>query len=130
MTIPKTLVNPFSETFLEKWELWKAFRWEEHKFKYKGIISEQMALKRICEVSEGDEEKASRIIDQSISRGWMDFYKLKQSSKNGSDGQSKQSNPKDGSQQPASNSEKFKRGFIRRNGNGEQDGSSEHLKAV
>lgn len=84
MTIPKNVVNPFSDAFLEKWELWKAFRWEEHKFKYKGVISEQMALKRLCEVAEGEEERAVRIIEQSISRGWMDFYTLKQPSNNGS----------------------------------------------
>ncbi len=75
--------NPFSETFLPHWQLWKDFRWEEHKFQYKGVISEQMAINRLVEVSEGDEEKAVRIVNQSISRGWMDFYQLKQPSSNG-----------------------------------------------
>ncbi len=75
--------NPFSDTFLTHWQLWKDFRWEEHKFQYKGVISEQMAINRLVEVSEGDEQKAVRIMNQSMSRGWMDFYALKQPSANG-----------------------------------------------
>jgi len=75
--------NPFTENFLECWQLWKDFRKEEHGFQYKGVISEQMAINRLVEVSEGDEEKAVRIVKQSISRGWMDFYQLKQTSVNG-----------------------------------------------
>lgn len=81
--IPQGIVNPFSDAFLPTWELWKAFRWEEHKFKYKGVISEQMALKRLVTLTEGEEEKAIRIVEQSISRGWMDFYDLKQPNPNG-----------------------------------------------
>src|SRR5262245_59050240 len=77
------LVNPFSEKFMETWGLWKDFRKEEHNFQYRGLISEQMALKRLVAVSEGDEEKAVRIVEQSISRGWMDFYELKQPNPNG-----------------------------------------------
>jgi len=126
MTIPKNVINPFSDSFLEKWELWKAFRWEEHKFKYKGVISEQMALKRLCEVSEGDEEKASRIIDQSISRGWMDFYQLKQPSVNGKS--TKQSTTK--TEPPVSVREQSVKEFMSRNGGGGQPANSDHLKAV
>lgn len=128
MTIPKNVINPFSDAFIEKWELWKAFRWEEHKFQYKGVISEQMALKRICEVAEGDEEKACRIIDQSISRGWMDFYKLKQTSKNGSDGEPKKqsSTKKSGTSLRDQATDEFNR----RNGSGKESGDNDYLKAV
>lgn len=79
----RTFQNPFSDAFLPTWQLWKDFRKEEHNFSYKGVISEQMAINRLVEVSEGDEEKAVRIVAQSISRCWMDFYKLKQPSNNG-----------------------------------------------
>jgi len=127
--IPKEVTNPFSDAFTEKWELWKAFRWEEHKFKYKGVISEQMALKRLCEVAEGDEEKAGRIIDQSISRGWMDFYQLKQPSNNGKSSKSKQSNTsKDNGQ--SSLKDQSAAEFIRRNAEWEQPPSGTNLKAV
>lgn len=118
--------NPFSENFMETWNLWKDFRKEEHDFKYKGLISEQMAINRLVEVSEGDEEKAVRIVKQSISRGWMDFYQLKQPSTNG---KSKQSSAK-GEQNGSSLREQAINEFMRRNGGGEQQGDNTHLKAV
>jgi hypothetical protein len=123
----RQLVNPFSEAFLSTWDLWKDFRKEEHNFSYKGVISEQMALKRLVEVSEGDEDKAKRIVEQSISRGWMDFYKLKQPS---NDGKSASKN-KSGSGQPEQSiTDKFKETFKRNNGGGGQAGTGDHLKAV
>lgn len=118
------LVNPFSEKFLETWELWKAFRQEEHDFKYKGVISEQMALKRLTTVSEGDEEKAVRIVEQSISRGWMDFYTLKQSNSNG---ERKKSTAK--ASEPSLR-EKVVNAVNNRYGSGKQEGDSDYLKAV
>ena len=118
--------NPFSENFIPTWQLWKDFRKEEHGFNYRGLISEQTAINRLVEVSEGDEEKAGRIIKQSISRGWMDFYPLKQSNSNG---KSKQSTSK-GEQNGSSLREQAVNEFMRRNGGGEQSGNHEHLKAV
>lgn len=116
--------NPFSEKFLETWRLWKDFRMEEHGFKYKGIISEQMAINRLVEVAEGEEEKAVRIVNQSISRGWMDFYQLKQPSNNG---KSKQSTPKE---PELSLREQAANEFSRRNGEAGQPGDNDYLKAV
>lgn len=125
----KQLVNPFSESFLSTWDLWKDFRKEEHNFSYKGVISEQMALKRLVEVSEGDEQIAQRIIEQSISRGWMDFYKLKQPSSNGkSAAKGRQSGSSAEPEQTIT--DKFKEAFKRNNGGGEQTGTGDHLKAV
>ena len=124
----RQLINPFSDEFWNTWDLWKEFRKEEHNFAYKGVISEQMALKRLCEVSEGEEEKAVRIIEQSISRGWMDFYKLKQPSNDGSTTRkSKQSTPK---QPEQSLREQAKNEFMQRNGGGGQQDDGTHLKAV
>jgi len=121
----RTFENPFSEKFLETWQLWKDFRKEEHDFRYKGIISEQMAINRLVEVAEGDEEKAVRIVNQSISRGWMDFYQLKQSSNNGKSKQSNSNNePKPSLREQAAKE------FMRRNGGGEQPGDNDYLKAV
>ena len=71
------LINPFSEQFLETWDLWKQYRWEEHKFKYKGVISEQARLIELCTLSGGDEYKAVEIIKQSISNTWKGFFPLK-----------------------------------------------------
>ena len=121
----RVFTNPFSENFIETWQLWKDFRKEEHGFQYKGLISEQMAINRLVEVSEGDEEKAIRIVKQSISRGWMDFYQLKQSNSNG---KSKQSTTK--GENGSSLREQAVNEFMRRNGGGEQSGDNIHLKAV
>lgn len=44
-TILTGIINPFSDQFLETWQIWKDFRSEYDKFKYKGVYSEQMALK-------------------------------------------------------------------------------------
>lgn len=126
--IPTNVINPFSEKFEETWELWKNFRKEEHSFSYKGVISEQMALKRLVEVSEGDEEKAVRIIEQSISRGWMDFYQLKQPSVNGRSKQKQsvaEAKPTSGNLR-----ERVVSAANKRYGNGEQAGDEPHLKAV
>lgn len=124
------VINPFSEVFIDTWNLWKQFRKEEHNFSYKGVISEQMALKRLVEVSEGYEDKAVRIIEQSISRGWMDFYKLKQPSNNGESSKKQakpNSNTAEGKQQwrNAVNDE-FNRRYTSK---GQQDDES-YLKAV
>lgn len=76
-TILTGIINPFSDQFLETWQIWKDFRSEYDKFKYKGVYSEQMALKKLSELSNGKEEVAVAIIEQSISRQWTGFYELK-----------------------------------------------------
>lgn len=74
--LPKNIINPFSEQFLEKWQLWKDYRWEEHKFKYKGVISEQARLMQLVTLSGGVEEVAIKIIMRSIENTWTGFYML------------------------------------------------------
>lgn len=82
-SIPNGIINPFSELFLETWNLWKYWRKNEHdNFEYKGVISEQMALKNLSELAQGEEPKAIKIIEQSIDRGWSGFYKVKNFSTN------------------------------------------------
>jgi len=75
--LPKNIVNPFSDDFLPVWDIWKSFRWEQHKFKYKGCISEQAALMRLTTTAGGDEKTAIEIINQSMANGWKDFYMVK-----------------------------------------------------
>jgi len=76
-SLPQGIVNPFSEKFVEYWDRWKDFRWQEHKFKYKGCISEQTRLMQLCELAGGQEDVAIAIILQSIGHGWSGFYELK-----------------------------------------------------
>ncbi len=123
------VINPFSEAFIPTWQLWKDFRREEHNFTYKGVISEQMALKRLVEVSEGDEQKAIRIVEQSISRTWMDFYALKQPSNNG-----KSSKKTTEAKQPKPTTDNYEQrvsaAFNERYGGGETSTGESYLKAV
>ena len=125
--IPSGVVNPFSEKFLDTWSLWKLWRVEHDNFKYKGVISEQMALKLLVELSGGEEEKAVKIIEQSISRAWTGFYPLK--SGNGkSKKQSASGNP--GSTETGTLRERVAKAANQRYGGGEQTPDGTHLKAV
>lgn len=75
--LPTGIINPFTPSFLESWELWKNYRWDEHKFKYKGVFSEQAALMKLNDLSSGDEEKAKAIIKQSMEGPWKGLFPLK-----------------------------------------------------
>ncbi len=82
--LPKNVINPFSETFLETWDIWKAYKMEEFKFKYKGVHSEQAALMQLQTLSGGDEVKAVKIIFQSMASGWKGLFMLNENdNKNG-----------------------------------------------
>jgi hypothetical protein len=78
-TLPKGIINPFSGDFLTQWDLYKKYRWEEHKFKYKGCLSEQAALMKLNYLSGGNEEIAKGIILQSIENGWKGLFEYKNS---------------------------------------------------
>jgi len=127
MTIPKNIINPFSDNFLEIWALYKAYRVEVHNFKFKGVISEQMQLKKLVELTDGDEELAIRIVEQTISSGkWMGFYPLHQPKykENGKSKQPSTKEPEPSLRDQAANE------FMRRNGGGEQQADGSYLKAV
>jgi len=125
--IPSGVVNPFSEKFLDTWSLWKLWRLEHDKFKYKGVISEQMALKQLVELCDGDEEKAVKIVEQSIGREWTGFYPIK-SGHGKSKKQSASGNP--GSAETGTLRERVAKAVNKRYGGGEQAADGTHLKAV
>jgi len=80
------LVYPFeSENFLKFWKAWKEYKKTEHKFNYKSVLSEQAALKKLCELSSGKEDIALKIIENSISNGWQGFFAVEKK-QNGSSG--------------------------------------------
>lgn len=71
------LIFPFtSDAFMEAWDLWKNYKKETFGFVYKGIFSEQMTLKKLTELSGGEEERAIRIIEQSIMQQWQGLFPL------------------------------------------------------
>jgi len=80
--LPKNVINPFSDEFLKEWDLWKQYKMEEFKFKYKGVISEQAALMQLATLSEGKEDVAVLIIRQSMSNGWKGLFQKKQNKNN------------------------------------------------
>lgn len=74
---PLELAYPWtSEQFLCQWRIWKEYKLQEFKFKYKSIHSEQAALKSLAELSQGYEETAIAIINQSIAKSWKGFFGL------------------------------------------------------
>lgn len=121
------VINPFSERFLETWELYKVYRKETHNFIFLGLISEQMLLKKLVEVSGGDEIRAIRIVEQTIASGkWSGFYPLKTTTykENG------KSNSKPGKKEPPSIREQVVNELNDRNAKREQSSGSDYLKAV
>lgn len=69
---------PFdSEKFTKAWALWKRYKGEEHGFKYKSALSEQMALNALHKLSQGKEAGALSIIEQSMANGWEGLFELK-----------------------------------------------------
>jgi len=77
--VSSNIVFPFtSEAFKSIWELWKKFKLQEHKFKYKSEISEQAALKDLSEISDSHEATAIKIIEKSMAKGWQGLFALKE----------------------------------------------------
>ena len=77
VTKTKNIINPFSENFIQFWNQWKEYKSKEHKFNYKTYISEQSALDNLQKLSNGNEQTAIAIIDQSIINGWKGFFPIK-----------------------------------------------------
>lgn len=73
----RVFTNPFTESFLPAWELWKEYKSAEFKFKYKSVLSEQSAINLLVKLSSGDERIAVDIIQQSMGNGWQGFFPLK-----------------------------------------------------
>lgn len=72
------VVLPFdSEEFLNYWNMWKDFKKKQFKFTYATPQSEQAALKDLVKLSNGDEQIALQIIEQSLAKGWKGFFALK-----------------------------------------------------
>ena|GEM_PF-1858004 len=85
---PRKISNPFSESFLDRWEDWKEYKKTEFKFQYKSEKSEQAALSELHAISKGIESDAILIIQQSMAKGWKGFFPLKNLSNGNSQQQS------------------------------------------
>ena len=122
---PRMFINPFSDDFLKTWDLWKEYKWESFNFKYKGVISEQASINHLVSLSEGEEEKAVKIVHQSLRRQWQGFFPLHETTT--PNGKSKQSTSKAGE---TSLRDQSAAEFTRRNADGKQPPGGSNLKAV
>ena len=66
--------NPFSEAFIEVWEQWKDYKRTSHRFSYKTIDSENIALAQLAKTSQGNEEFAIEMVHHSIAQGYKGIY--------------------------------------------------------
>ena len=72
------ITYPFtSAQFMSYWEIWKDYKAKEHKFKFKSSGSEQASLNELVKLSNGSEQNACLIIQQSMAKGWKGFFELK-----------------------------------------------------
>ena len=125
------LIFPFtSDKFMEAWDLWKNYKKETFGFIYKGVFSEQMTLKKLTELSNGEEERAIRIIEQSIMQQWQGLFPLHIPSfkENGSTRTKKQPSPANG--QSATLRERVQAAVNKRYGNGESAAGSDDTSGV
>ena len=69
---------PFnSEMFRWKWNQWKDYKKNCHKFSFKTQSSETASLNQLLKLSKNSESDAVEIINQSIANGWKGFFELK-----------------------------------------------------
>ena len=74
----RQVVVPFeSENFKQHWQEWKNYKKQQHRFTFKGLHTEQMQLKHLVSLSNGFENVAIEIINQSMANGWKGLFELK-----------------------------------------------------
>lgn len=70
---------PFeSDNFYNYWLMWKDYKKKQFKFTFKTLQSEQAALQDLVNISNGYEDVAIKIIEQSLAKGWKGLFKLKE----------------------------------------------------
>tara|TARA_R110002050_G_scaffold291216_1_gene445523 strand:- start:238 stop:903 length:666 start_codon:yes stop_codon:yes gene_type:complete len=80
-SVSDSVINlPFdSKRFSNAWSLWKEYKKKDFRFTFKSAISESSALSKLHKMSEGHEENALLIIEQSVANGWKGFFQLSKS---------------------------------------------------
>ena len=74
----KEIIYPFdSDEFKKYWNLWVEFKKEQFNFTYKSKITIQATLNELVKLSNGKEDIAIKIIEQSITKGWQGLFNLK-----------------------------------------------------
>ena len=80
-SVSDSVINlPFnSKRFSNAWSLWKEYKKKDFRFSFKSSMSESTALSKLHKMSDGNEENALLIIEQSVANGWKGFFELSKS---------------------------------------------------
>lgn len=69
---------PFNNIdFVKKWNEWKEYKKQQHKFTFKTGSTEKTSLNQLVALSNNNSDIAIKIIDQSIANGWKGFFEIK-----------------------------------------------------
>ena len=63
-----------TDTFAEAWDQWKEYKRVEHRFSFKGSMSEQTSLHQLSNLAGGSEATAIAIIGHSIANGYKGLF--------------------------------------------------------
>jgi hypothetical protein len=69
-------LNDFNK-WIELWERWKKYKYEQHKDKYKSQDSENTAAKKLLQYSNNDYSIGLHIVEKSIANGYKGFFEIK-----------------------------------------------------
>lgn len=75
---PSMAINP---AFKEPFAAWLAYKKEQFGFRYKSERSMLAAYQSLVKLSDGDPNRAMRIVEQSMSNGWKGLFELKNDEK-------------------------------------------------
>ena len=68
------LHGKFSMEFKIMWDKWREYKRTEYKFTYKSIVSETTALENLWVHCAGNEQRAAKMINDSIGCGWSGIH--------------------------------------------------------
>jgi hypothetical protein len=67
----------WNQAFTEQWDIWKKYKLEQFKFKYKSVKSESAGINELFTLSAKNTSTAMAIIAQSMANTWRGLFKLK-----------------------------------------------------
>jgi hypothetical protein len=80
--IKEIIELPFvSKEFEKIWFDWKDYKKKQFKFTYRTTQSELATLQELTKLSNGQEDQAIKIINQSMANGWKGLFNLKEDAK-------------------------------------------------
>ena len=67
-------IYPFSENFIQVWNEWKQYKFEQHKFKFKSHLTEQKQFNLLVKLSGENESYAAELVNLAIGKAWEGFH--------------------------------------------------------